>query len=149
MIIYPYIEEKNILFFEEKHRDRALLRLVESLYKTKKIEDAGQFFQAILEREKVVSTGIGMGIAIPHAKMQTYQDFFIAIGIQKTKGIEWNSLDKSLVRLIFMIGGPDNRQTDYLKILSKLTSIIRNEVLREKIMGAISKDDVLQIFKEY
>ena len=62
-------------------------------------------------------TGIGIGVAIPHAKLEGYSDFFIAIGVQKKKGIDWNALDGSDVKLIFMIGGPENKQTEYLKIL--------------------------------
>jgi len=71
----------------------------------------------MLEREKIVSTGIGMGVAIPHAKLTSVEDFFIAIGIL-SKGVQWNALDGGPVRLIFMIGGPDDKQTAYLQILS-------------------------------
>ena len=76
-------------------------------------------FGSHVKREKIVSTGIGMGVAIPHAKLPSFDRFFLAVGLQKVKdGIDWDALDGAPVRLIFMIGGPANQQTDYLKILS-------------------------------
>ncbi len=63
-----------------------------------------------MEREKIVSTGIGMGVAIPTPKLNSVEDFFIAIAVL-THGVEWNALDGGPVRLIFMIGGPDDKQT--------------------------------------
>ena len=147
--ISSFLDHKNILFLTEESRDGALAKLVDSLLDSGKIDDKESFYEAIIERENVVSTGVGLGIAIPHAKKTHYKNFFIAIGIQKSKGLEWDSLDKSLVRLILMIGGPEDRQNDYLKILSKLTSVIRNEKDRKSIIQAESTDDILNIFKEY
>jgi len=147
--ISSFLDHKNILFLNESSRDGALSKLVDSLFSSGKIDNKESFYEAIIERESVVSTGVGLGIAIPHAKKTHYENFFIAIGIQKSKGLEWDSLDKSLVRLILMIGGPEDRQNDYLKILSKLTSVIRNEKDRKSIIQADSPDEILNIFKEY
>src|SRR3972149_2815942 len=116
MGIDDYLEEDLILFLQTKDRNDALSSLVDALDRSGKLKDKSAFFSSILQREKVVSTGIGLGVAIPHAKMEGYEDFFIAIGIQQEgMGIEWQALDGAPVRLIFMIGGPDHRQTDYLK----------------------------------
>ena len=87
-----------------------------------------------------------MGVAIPHAKMRDLSEFFIAIGIQKNKGIEWNALDKAPVRLIFMIGGPDDKQSEYLQILSLLTSAIRDGELRKKLLKAAKPEEIFELF---
>jgi len=147
--IFNYIDLENILFLSEEKRDDALQTLVESLSASGKLKNKSDFFNAILEREKIVSTGIGMGVAIPHAKMEDYQDFFIAIGIQQQKGLEWNSLDHLPVKLIFMIGGPEDKQTQYLQILSKLTLVIRNEKLRKQIIYTNSSQEIIDLFKDY
>jgi PTS system nitrogen regulatory IIA component len=147
--IFNYIDLENILFLSEEKRDDALQTLVESLSASGKLKNKSDFFNAILEREKIVSTGIGMGVAIPHAKMEDYQDFFIAIGIQQQKGLEWNSLDHLPVKLIFMIGGPEDKQTQYLQILSKLTLVIRNEQLRKQIIYTNSSQEIIDLFKDY
>jgi len=148
MTISTYLDDSLVGFLDAEHRDEALSQLVDLLDKNGKLRDRDTFYRAILEREKVVSTGIGMGVAIPHAKLREYEDFFIVIGIQAKKGIEWSSLDGSLVRLIFLIGGPENKQTEYLKILSHLTMAIKDEERRKKLLKASNPLEVVQLFRE-
>ena len=146
MAISDYLDPRIVVFLESEKRDDVLQELVMLLEKTHKLYNAEVFYQAILEREKIVSTGIGLGVAIPHAKLEGYEGFFIAIGIQRKKGIEWNALDGAPVRLIFMIGGPDNKQTEYLKILSHLTMAIKNEERRKKLLKAYNPQEVIDLF---
>ncbi len=145
--ISNYLDARLVLFLDVENRDAALSALVHALDGAGKLRDKNFFYHAILEREKIVSTGIGIGVAIPHAKLSGYEDFFIAVGIQKKRGIEWNALDGSLVRLIFMIGGPENKQTEYLKILSRLTMAIKDEERRKKLLKAISPQQVIDLFE--
>ncbi|MEM7175109.1 MAG: fructose PTS transporter subunit IIA [Chlamydiota bacterium] len=145
-----FIREGTVCFLEVKNRDQALHCLVNQLKQAEKIDNEHTFYEAILRREKIVSTGIGMGVAIPHAKLETYRQFFIAVGVQKMgTGIEWDSLDGTPVKLIFMIGGPADRQTEYLQILSALTTAIKDETLRQKIYEAQSEEKVLDLFDAY
>jgi len=147
-VISDYLDRQLITHLETRDRNEALCALVDLLEQAGKLEDKEAFYQAILHREKLVSTGVGMGVAIPHAKLSTYTDFFIAIGIHKGDGIEWNSLDHAPVRLVFMIGGPDNKQTEYLKLLSQLTIAIKDEKRRKKLMQIENLDDIIPLFKE-
>jgi len=84
---------------------------------------------------------------VPHAKLTGLSRFFIAIGIQSKKGIDWNALDKAPVRLVFLIGGPEGRQTEYLKILSQLTSAIKDLDLRREILQMQTGEDVIALFR--
>lgn len=147
MAISDYLEEPLILFLNVESRNEALSQLVDALDGAGKLLDRNAFYQAILEREKIVSTGIGIEVAIPHAKLAGYHNFFIAIGIQKQRGIEWNALDGTPVRIIFMIGGPENKQTAYLKILSQLTMAIKDEERRKRILKAQTPRDVIEAFE--
>jgi PTS system nitrogen regulatory IIA component len=101
-----------------------------------------------------------MGVAIPHAKLKDLSRFFIVIGIVRppvkadgggaqSKGLEWMSLDKAPVRLVFMIGGPEGKQTEYLQILSLLTSAVREVDLRKKLLSARNPGEVLQLFSDF
>ncbi len=144
--ISDYFDESLILFLDAQGRDEALSLLVDALEKAGKLKDRDDFQRAIMEREKLVSTGVGLGVAIPHAKLHGYKDFFIAIGIQHKNGLEWNSLDGAPVRVIFMIGGPENKQTEYLKILSHLTMAIKNEERRKKLLKATTSRDIIDLF---
>jgi PTS system nitrogen regulatory IIA component len=141
--ITDYLNEDLILFLNAANRDDALYQLIKALKRGGKLLNERLFYNAILEREKLVSTGIGMGVAVPHAKLKNFDEFFIAIGIQKEDGLEWKSLDNAKVHLIFMIGGPDNRQTQYLKILSRLTVLIKDRNLRQSLLKMKNAQEVL------
>jgi len=134
--IADYLEEELVTFLDVNSRIEAVTALVDLLEQQGKLKNRDAFLQAILEREKIVSTGIGIGVAIPHAKMETYDDFFIAIGVQKTGGIEWEALDQLPVRIVFMIGGPANQQAEYLNILSMITAAIKDEKKRKALLSA-------------
>jgi len=137
-----------VSFLDDATRDEVIHSLVETLGNEKKIQDEEALFNAIIEREKIVTTGIGMGVAIPHAKLQEYNDFFIAIGILQN-GVDWSSLDNHPVRLVFLIGGPDDKQTEYLQILSSLTLAVKDEERRKKILNAKSAEEVVKLFEGF
>lgn len=145
MKISKYLDPKCLLFFEADTRDEAIRALVSTLDQCGKLKDRKSFYEAICGREAIVSTGIGMGVAIPHAKLSDYEDFFIAVGILQN-GVDWNALDGIPVKLIFMIGGPDDKQTEYLQILSSLTNAVKDENLRKKILTLNSPDAIIELF---
>ncbi len=144
--ISKYLNENLIAFLNVESRDEALIAMIDMLEREGKLQDRRSFYDAIMDREKIVSTGIGMGVAIPHAKLPSYDDFFIGIGILQ-KGVEWNSLDQSPVRLIFMIGGPDDKQTEYLQLLSSLTLAIKDEERRKLLLNVQSQSAIANLFK--
>ncbi len=147
MRISDYLDSRLIAFLDVDTRDEAIYALIDLL--DEDLPDKEGFTKAIFHREQLVSTGIGMGIAIPHAKLKELTDFFIVIGIQKKKGLDWNALDKAPVRLIFMIGGPEDKQNEYLQILSLLTSAIRDIELRKQLLNANSAEQVLHLFSRF
>ncbi len=149
MTIASYLSQDLVRFLEVTSQAEAIAELVQCLADAGRLLDSRDFHRAILEREKIVSTGIGLGVAIPHAKLIGYDDFFIAIGIQKGRAIPWQSLDDAPVQIIFMIGGPEDRQTEYLSILSHLTSAIKDEERRKKLIKASHPKEVLAIFEGF
>ena len=146
MRISDYLDPRLILFVKQETRDETIDALIDLLDKEGKLKDKKAFRDAIFYREGLVSTGIGMGIAIPHAKLSCIDEFFIAVGICQEKGVDWNALDSAPVRFIFMIGGPDSRQTEYLQILSLLTSSIKEIDLRKKMLKAANPKEVFDLF---
>ncbi|MGE4573250.1 PTS sugar transporter subunit IIA [Parachlamydia sp.] len=145
--ISKYLDADLVTFLDVDTRDEALHTLVEMVHNAHLIKDKEAFYNAIIEREKIVSTGIGMGVAIPHAKLVSYDHFFVAIAILR-RGIDWNALDHAPVRIIFMIGGPDDKQTEYLQILSSLTLMLKDEQRRKKMLTLNSGDAILALFDE-
>jgi len=146
MKISNYLCDELVCFLNEPSKDAVLSKLIEASLKAKKLVDEKEFSTAIFEREKIVSTGIGMGVAIPHAKLSNLEEFFICIGILD-RGVDWHALDGAPVRLVFMIGGPDDRQTEYLQILSTITQIVRDEALRRDLFSAQNSQEVIKLFE--
>lgn len=145
--ISDYLDERLVVFLEVDERDKAIRALVDLLDSNGKLQDPEVFLRAILDREKIVSTGIGMGVAVPHAKIEECDDFFLAVGIQAKPGIEWNALDGVPVHLIFMIGGPNQEQAQYLRLLSSLTSAIKDPERRKKLLKATTPKQVVALFE--
>ncbi|MGE3954228.1 MAG: PTS sugar transporter subunit IIA [Parachlamydiales bacterium] len=143
------IDPNTILFLKVEERDEAIKELVECLHRSHKLKVPDPFLAAVLARETLVSTGIGMGVAFPHAKLPELKQFFVAIGIQKERGIEWHSPDRTPVRLIFLIGGPDNQQNAYLTLLSRLTVVLKEEECRKKLLKAESAEEVAELIISY
>lgn len=146
MHISHYMDPQLVVFLNTTTRDETLQQLVHHIYQIGKLSNELAFYQAIIDREKIVSTGIGMGIAIPHAKLSSYDQFFIAIGILQ-RPVDWYALDGAPVRLIFMIGGPDDKQTEYLQILSGLTQAIKDEERRKKLLTLQEPSTMIELFQ--
>lgn len=140
--IDKYLSSELVIFLDAGSRDEALKSLVDLALEKGKISDKEEFYEALIDREKIVSTGIGMAVAIPHAKLASYDNFFISIAIL-SKGVDWNTIDGTPVRIVFMIGGPDDKQTEYLQILSGITSAIKREECRKRVINAKSADEVI------
>lgn len=143
--IAQYLDSELVAFLDVETRDEAIEKLVNLASEGKYLGDAKTFHNAILKREDLVSTGIGMGVAIPHAKIDTCEKFFITIGVLG-KGVDWHSLDGSPVRLVFMIGGPDDRNTEYLQLLSTLTLVMKDEERRKALLQQTDAEELLHLF---
>ena len=143
--LFSLLSPKLVMFLNKSSRDEILQDLTDLASSAGFLESKEEFFQALLTRENIMSTGIGMGIAIPHGKLANCSNFFIVIGIHP-QGILWDAIDEALVRLIFLIGGPDNAQTKYLQLLSALTLSLKDESRRQKLLQVQTIEEVMNVF---
>ncbi|PKN73589.1 MAG: PTS system IIA component fructose subfamily (modular protein) [Candidatus Cloacimonetes bacterium HGW-Cloacimonetes-3] len=100
-----------------------------------------RFLAAVKGREEIMSTGIGRGIAIPHARDLTVNSLRIAVCMVKQE-MEFNSVDSLPVRVVFMIAVPQSSNQDYMKILRSLSEYLRREENRENLFNAGSEGDL-------
>jgi len=140
------LDENSVVFLDAATRNEAIEKLLETFEDQELKNHKSEFYQAVLEREKVASTGIGVGIALPHAKLPYFSDFFVRIGILET-GVAWHSMDKVPVRVIFLIGGPDDKQSEYLNLLSQLTVYLRDADKRTQLLTLSSPRQIIQLFE--
>ncbi len=142
--IINYIKKKNIVFLKSRKKKEALKELWEVISKTPKITDPNKFLKAILKREKIMSTGIGAGIGVPHVKHETVKDFVIGIGISK-EGIKYSALDGKPVNILIMIGAPAHKHEEYLKLLARIVLVLKDEKFRNKIINAKTTTEVYRL----
>jgi fructose-specific phosphotransferase system IIA component len=145
VMLKDYIARERIAFLEARNKQDALDKLIELSDDPRHVIDFEQFQNALLDREYIVTTGIGQNVAIPHIKSRWVKDFFISVGVFRD-GVEWQSLDERPVHLAFLIAGPEEHE-NYLRILAKLTLIIRNKEKRKAIIGAKSTDQVFKLLE--
>ncbi len=106
--------------------------------------DIDSLVTALKERESIMSTGIGGGIAIPHAKMAGVTEMAFAIGIS-SKGIDFDSMDGNKVNLIILVIAGEKQHKDYLRLLSNIMAILKKEPVKEKIINASNSAEILDI----
>ncbi len=131
-MISTYIDEDSVVFCGETKKVQVINQLIEKAVENGTLTCPKQFKEAILDRESIMSTGMGMGVAVPHAKIEGIDEFFVVCGVLDNP-VDWDSLDGAPVDLVFLIGGPAERQQDYLMLLSKITLVIKNEDTRKAL----------------
>lgn len=147
LLVANLLDPDLICYLDLKSRDETLDALIDLADASKKLTNKQSFREGIFERESIISTGIGVGVAIPHAKMPDVKEFFLCVGVL-SEPVDWDAIDKMPVRLVFLIGGPDDRQTQYLQILSQLTYAIKDEDKRKKMIFSNCPADILELFSD-
>jgi mannitol/fructose-specific phosphotransferase system IIA component (Ntr-type) len=127
-------------------KDDVLRELVQVIG-SKGVDDPDELLRAVREREAVLSTGIGNGVAIPHGKSSQVPDLVMAAG--RTAGpVEFDSLDGQPVQLLFMLIGPETAAGPHIKALSRISRLIRKDSVRETLVNAKSAEEFFQALKE-
>ncbi|MFR0987283.1 MAG: fructose-specific PTS transporter subunit EIIC [Frisingicoccus sp.] len=108
------------------------------------LSDVKAYKQAVLKREEEGTTGIGEGVAIPHAKTNAVLNPGLA-AMTFSEGVEFESLDDQPVRLVFMIGAPDTKDNVHLEVLSRLSMLLMDQRFREHLLHAKSPDAFLKV----
>lgn len=139
---------KNRAEFNLKARtkEEVLDELIDILYKDGKVKDKGELKKAVLKREEEFSTGIGMGIAIPHGKCSAVTEPTITFGLSK-EGIDYKSMDDKPAKLFFLIAVPEESSDVHLKALSEISRKLMHADVREKLYNADNFEDFIRIFE--
>ncbi|MBE0645104.1 MAG: PTS sugar transporter subunit IIA [Bacteroidetes bacterium] len=128
-------------------KDDVINAIIDLAMKSQKIKDIDKVRQAIFEREKIMSTGVGKGFAIPHGKTDAVSDIVAAFGVTQ-KPIDYQSLDHEPVRLLFLLIGKDSLVGAHIKLLSRISRLMNKEELRTRLMHAESSTEILEILRE-
>ncbi|OMP67562.1 PTS fructose transporter subunit IIABC [Domibacillus epiphyticus] len=140
--------KKDTIIMSLKSSDKASVidELAAKLDQAGRLNDLAAFKEAILAREAQSTTGVGEGIAIPHAKTDAVKTPAVAFG-RSINGIDYESLDGQPANLFFMIAAPDGANEAHLETLSSLSSFLMDPAFREVLMNAQSENDIVQAFE--
>lgn len=111
------------------------------------VGDYEEVLNVLLEREKLGSTGIGDGIAIPHGKVSGLKELIVSFG-RSTKGIDFNAMDGRSAHLFFLLMAPENSAGQHLKALAKISRMLKDVSFRKRLMEASDRDELFSIIAE-
>ncbi|MGL4977956.1 MAG: PTS sugar transporter subunit IIA [Cetobacterium sp.] len=148
MLNYFNIKMINILDNKSVSKDEILKKLVFNMSENSElILDRDKFYEEVLEREKVGTTAIGMGVAIPHARTEAVKDMVVSVGLLK-QSVDFNSLDNEKVKIVILVGAPKGESKKYLELLSSLSRIFRDKKTRESILESTTTECLIEAIAE-
>jgi fructose-specific phosphotransferase system IIA component len=139
-------EDFVIVGLDASSKEDAINALVDLIAKSDKVKNVNKVREAVFEREKIMTTGVGKGFAVPHGKTDAVTDIVAAFAITK-KPIDYDSLDGEPVRLIFLLVGRDNMVGPHIKLLSRISKLMNDNEFRERLLNAKSPKEVVELFK--
>jgi PTS system nitrogen regulatory IIA component len=143
------LKEKYIeLDLKEKEKTKLIAELVDIVVKSSRIKGGESLFKAILEREKLGSTAIGNGVAIPHAKIRGIKRPLLILG-KSSEGVNFDSLDGEKTYLFFMLISPQEEVGLHLKILAKISHLVRDKFIVERLKKIKDKHEIFEIISGF
>ncbi|OJE32216.1 PTS fructose transporter subunit IIC [Bacillus tropicus] len=136
-----------IMNLTASNKEAVIDELVEKLYGANRLNSKAEFKEAILKRESQSTTGIGEGIAIPHAKTKAVKQPAICFG-RSVSGINYESLDGQPAHLFFMIAASEGADNTHLETLSRLSTLLMEEGFRKQLLEAKDEEELLRLFDE-
>jgi PTS system nitrogen regulatory IIA component len=106
-----------------------------------------ELVRVLMERERLGSTGIGGGIGIPHGKLKALPNLVLGFGISRT-GVNFESMDGKPTHIFFLLLTPENSTGLHLKVLARISRILKNELFKEKLMEASTTEEIHTIIQE-
>ncbi len=145
--IYEILPENQILLnLKSRTKEESLKEIVTLMESSPHILDKDDLLENIMERERLETTGIGDGIALPHARTDSVDQLVIGFG-RSEEGIEYDSLDGKLVHILFFIAAPKTSSTKVLKVLAKISRLLSKKNFREALLAVDTKQEIQELLR--
>ena len=128
-------------------KEDVINELIDLFNNDNRVIDIKKVRDAVLDREKIMSTGVGKGFAIPHGKTSAVNEILAAFG-KAENPIDYQALDNQPVHLVFLLVGKDNMVSTHIKLLSRISRMMNKDDFREKLLKVNSKREIIDIFRE-
>jgi len=136
---------ERIVFIDETNKKDVLRKLAEVLSSDSRIKNSDELLTAIYKREELMSTGIGLGIGVPHIRIGSVEDIVMAVGITSAPITDYESLDDEPIRIICMIAARSDQHPQHIKLLSAVSKRLKNTEIREQILSSKSEQEIFDI----
>lgn len=140
-------EESIIAELTARDKKSVLEELVSVLFEHGRVKDKEKPVEVLLERERLGSTGIGDGIAIPHGKLKEIKGIICSFGRTKA-GVDFQSIDEKPTHLFFLLLAPEDSASEHLQALARLSRLLKDGHLRKRLLKADSKKELYRIITE-
>ena len=148
MKIGDFLSEKAITAdLKATNKDSAIREMTDLLAKAEGFRNKDEVVKTLLSREALGSTGIGLGIGIPHGKSNAVKNLVAAFGISK-KGINFDALDGEPVHIVFLLVAPMDAAGNHLKALAKISRLLKDKFFRQALRETKSSRDALKLIKD-
>jgi len=146
--ILDYLKEDWILPDLQGTDKQSILKEISGvLVKPCQASSADELTQVLLEREKLESTGIGEGIAIPHGRCKKLKNFYISFG-RSVRGVDFDSIDRKPSHLFFLVLAPENAAVNNLKLLGRIVTLLKDPSFKRRLLEASSRKALFEIVAE-
>ncbi len=141
--------EENLIIFDLKaaSKEGVIEELVDLINLSNMVSDKDMLLKDIKDREELVTTGIGYGVAFPHAKTKSVKGIVIAFG-RSNEGIDFEAIDHKPVNLFFIIAAPEDAIGAHLNVMSRLSYLMKSEENRQTLMTVTSPGEVLELIDQ-
>jgi PTS system nitrogen regulatory IIA component len=148
MKMMDYLSEEWVIpDLKGEDKPSILKELSGVLVKPCQVTSVEELLPVLLDREKLGSTGIGEGIAIPHGRLKKLKKFFISFG-RSLKGVDFDSIDQKPSQLFFLVMAPESSAVDNLKLLGRIVTLLKEPSFKKRLMEASSQKELFQIIAE-
>ena len=138
--------DSTIVDLKGDTKEEIIAELVDSLSASEAISDRDKVLQAVLEREKIKSTGIGDGMAIPHGKSDSVVKLVAALGTQR-RGVDFEALDGEPAYVFFLLVSPANVSGPHIKALARISRLLKNDDFKKKLITASSPEEIISAIR--
>ena len=138
--------DSTLVDLKGETKEDIIAELVDTLAVGDAISDRDKVLQAVLEREKIMSTGIGDGIAIPHGKSDAVEKLVAALGTQR-RGVDFEALDGEPAYVFFLLVSPANVSGPHIKALARISRLLKNDDFKKKLIAAETAAEIIEIIE--
>ncbi len=147
MKISDLLDSSNVLpDLTSSSKEEAIINLVDTLSHKLDGETIASVRLAVLERENIMSTGVGKGLAIPHGKSRQLTETYAAFG-KLRKPVEYDSIDGEPVTILFLLVGPESQNSIHIKMLSRISRLLNSSSFREKLLESTDAQMIIELFQ--